>query len=797
MWRWTRSPNRFNNLKVGLFSAVALMILYACAETTSPAKLLSTNGIIVTEFQYPDSVKYPADAVRLANASAARPVSGSGLSATLWSSSSVALAPSSPSASLASLASVPSYTVAAVAYAPEAAPTLGKGPVCDDCLMSNIPMGFEFTFFGKVYDKINIGSNGLVGFGNYMRDGCCSGSVIPANDFNNNIIALGQSDWIPNRTTSIRYETRGSAPNRRFLVQFLDVMESSGSGVLTVQLVLYEQSNDIVIYTKALSTSIKSHVLTQGIENLTGDEAVFIPGRVAAKYALANDAVKFSVTATNKAPVITAPANISVNTAAASCAANVDVGSATATDDAPGVTISGVRSDGLALDAAYPKGVTTITWTATDVENVKSSAPQTVTVSDKQSPTVKAPENKSVRANKGVSFASVDVGVATAADNCPNVTVTGARSDNAPLSAGYPLGVTTITWTAKDEAGNLGSATQTVSVSANQPPVIPVAPPALAVNTDPGVCSASLNPSAPAATDDLPGVVVKGVRNDVKDLNAPYPKGLTVITWTATDAEDASASVTQSVTVSDKEKPSIAAPANRSVGNDPGLATAMVAVGNAEAKDNCPSVSVSAVRSDGLALGSPYPVGSTSISWQVTDASSNSNAAVQTIVVNDITPPTINVPASFWVNAISPRGAPVSYDVSASDNVGVTSLSCVRASGSELPIGVSTVNCAASDAAGNRASASFTVTVRGAGDQLVDLIAYVSGLGLPNGSAQPLLNQLNAALRALNDNNQHVACIKLNDFIDLMGKKSSGVSAAQWSGAVGDAERIRAVLACQ
>src|SRR6266516_2976801 len=426
MWRFTRFTNRLNTLRVGLLGGAALAVLYACAESTAPANLLSTAGIIVREFQYPDSIKYPSDAVRLASASSTRPTSGSGLSASLQGSSSLAL---SSSASLSSSPPVPSYTVAALAYAPEAAPTLGKGPNCDDCLMSNVPLGvngvpFNFTFFGKVYDKINIGSNGIVGFGDYMRDGCCAGSVIPLNDFNNNIIALGQSDWVPNRTTSIRYETRGSAPSRRFLIQFTNVMESSGSGLMTVQLVLYEQSNDIVIYTDTLSTSIKSHVLTQGIENATGDEAEFVAGRVAAKYILKKDAVKFSVTATNKAPVITAPANLSVNTGPAVCAANVNIGTATATDDAPGVTVSGVRSDGLALDAAYPKGVITITWTATDAERVYSSAPQTVTVSDKENPSITAPENKSVRTNKGVSFATVDVGTATAADNCPNVTVT-------------------------------------------------------------------------------------------------------------------------------------------------------------------------------------------------------------------------------------------------------------------------------------------------------------------------------------------------------------------------------------
>ena len=794
MWRFTRFSKRLNTLRVGLFGAAALTILYACSDSTSPKNAaLSTEGIVVTEFQYPDSIKNPPVALPATRVSSDRQIGGSGVSANVLGSGSFA---SSSSASL------PSYTVAAVSYAPEAAPTLGKGPNCDDCLMSNIPMGFNFTFFGKVYDKINIGSNGIVGFGDYMRDGCCSGSVIPLNDYNNNIIALGQTDWVPNRTTSIRYETRGSAPNRRFLIQFLDVMESSGSGVMTVQLVLYEQSNDIVIYTKTLSTSIKSHVLTQGIENLTGSEAEFVAGRVAAKYTLANDGVKFSVTATNKAPVITAPADISVSTGTALCAANVNVGTATATDDAPGVTISGVRSDGLALNAAYPKGVTTIKWTATDVETVTSSTTQTVTVSDKENPSVIAPANKSVRTNKGVSYALVDVGTATAADNCPNVTVTGARSDNAPLVAGYPLGVTTITWTAKDAAGNLATANQTVTVSANQPPVFPSVPPAIAVNTDPGVCYTVLNPSAPVATDDLPGVTVKGVRNDAKDVNGSYPKGLTVITWTATDAEDATASVTQSVTVSDKEKPSIVAPANISVGNDPGLASATVAVGHPDAKDNCLSVSVSGARSDGLSLASPYPIGSTTITWKATDPSLNFSTASQTVVVRDVTPPTISVPASFTVNATTSAGAQVSYSVSATDNVGVTSLSCVPESRSEFPIGLTEVDCTASDAAGNRAAATFNVTVLGAHDQLVNLIAYITSLSLPNGTAQPLLNQLEAALRALGGNS-HISCVKLNDFISLVETKASqgsgrasSVSSAQQAQSVGDARRICLVLGC-
>ena len=64
-------------------------------------------------------------------------------------------------------------------------------------------------------------------------------------------------------------------------------------------------------------------------------------------------------------------------------------------------------------------------------------------------------------------------GTATATDNCDNnPTITATRSDNQPLTATYPKGTTTITWTATDASGNHSSCDQTVTVIDNEPPVI-------------------------------------------------------------------------------------------------------------------------------------------------------------------------------------------------------------------------------------------------------------------------------------------------------------------------------------
>jgi hypothetical protein len=78
----------------------------------------------------------------------------------------------------------------------------------------------------------------------------------------------------------------------------------------------------------------------------------------------------------------------------------------------------------------------------------------------------------SVNEEPGTCAAHVNPGTPTASDNCGSPTVSGSRSDGKPLSDPYPLGTTTITWTATDSSGNQSSCTQTITVIDNVPPTI-------------------------------------------------------------------------------------------------------------------------------------------------------------------------------------------------------------------------------------------------------------------------------------------------------------------------------------
>jgi Ca2+-binding RTX toxin-like protein len=75
-----------------------------------------------------------------------------------------------------------------------------------------------------------------------------------------------------------------------------------------------------------------------------------------------------------------------------------------------------------------------------------------VRVTDTTRPTIVAPANRTISVCTGAN-----IGTATATDRCGGTTIT----NNAP--AKFPLGPTTVTWTARDAAGNTASATQIVT----------------------------------------------------------------------------------------------------------------------------------------------------------------------------------------------------------------------------------------------------------------------------------------------------------------------------------------------
>jgi Tol biopolymer transport system component len=164
----------------------------------------------------------------------------------------------------------------------------------------------------------------------------------------------------------------------------------------------------------------------------------------------------------------------------------------------------------------------------------------------------------------------------------------------------------------------------------------------------------------------------------------------------------------------------------------------------------------------------------------------------------DTTPPALTVPGDRVVDATRPAGATVGYAVSATDDVDpAPTVACTPAAGSVFPIGTTTVACTATDAAGNAATRTFTVRIRGAAEQLVRLVdktlAYVDQPALE----ATLRGRLEAAAAALVARHKAVACTTLALYVAAVRLAPTRLlTAAERAELVADATRIRAVLGC-
>jgi hypothetical protein len=436
----------------------------------------------------------------------------------------------------------------------------------------------------------------------------------------------------------------------------------------------------------------------------------------------ATDAAGNSSTATqtvtvedHENPVLSAPADLTVNTGASASACGTAVGdgalgTATATDNCSAT----VERTGVPAGHFFPVGTTTLTYTATDPSGNSVSKTQTITVVDNTPPTI-ATANITTSTAAGICAASVSLGT-TATDNCGDPTLTGVRSDGAQLASAFPTGTTTIAWTATDAAGNTTTATQTVKVEDHENPVLS-APADLTIHTGASAtaCGTTVTDFAlgtASATDNCSATIERsGV-----PTGSFFPVGTTTITYAATDPSGNTDTKTQAVTVVDNTPPTIEAPATVHLGTGAGatqcaLFISDATLGTPTANDNC---SADVTRS-GVPSGNLFPVGTTTITWTAKDPAGNTATATQTVIVDDTTPPTIATAPITTQTAGSCGALVADLGTTAADQCGPATLSGVRSDGAALaaafPTGTTTITWTATDAAGNTSSATQTVKV--------------------------------------------------------------------------------------
>jgi phage protein U len=188
-----------------------------------------------------------------------------------------------------------------------------------------------------------------------------------------------------------------------------------------------------------------------------------------------------------------------------------------------------------------------------------------------------------------------------------------------------------------------------------------------------------------------------------------FPITTTQVTCSATDRAGNTGSNSFTVTVQDITRPVVSVPSDITVEANV-LHGATVSFTSTATDTVDSSVAVTC----NPASGSTFPIGITQVTCSATDHAGNTGSNSFSVTVQDRTPPALSLPSQpITAEATGASGATVSYTASATDLVdGNVAIQCAPASGSTFAIAATTVTCSATDAHGNPASGTFSITVQ-------------------------------------------------------------------------------------
>lgn len=352
-------------------------------------------------------------------------------------------------------------------------------------------------------------------------------------------------------------------------------------------------------------------------------------------------------------------------------------------------------------DGTHTFSVHAVTPPPKPVDGPAATATWTV---DTTKPVLSLPADLSVTATAGAASMTVTY-TATASDDGKPLTPTCAPASG----SSFPLGITTVTCTATDAAGNAASGTFVVTVVGGSPPSVTITGgPSGTVTSRAATLTFTASGGSTQCRLDGGGFAACGSPasfSGLDDGSHTFTVRVTGPTGTA------SASRSWSI---DATPPALTLPSSPIVveadGPNGGVATYSVS-----ASDNGAAVVPSAIDCS-PGSGARFPLGDTTVTCRVSDARGNTASGSFHVVVRDTTPPAINAP-DVTLTATSTRGirrsdpalAGYLHAVTATDLVSQPTLT--NDAPALLPVGRTTIVFTAKDAAGNTATKRATVTV--------------------------------------------------------------------------------------
>ncbi|MDN3492085.1 T9SS type B sorting domain-containing protein [Winogradskyella bathintestinalis] len=345
------------------------------------------------------------------------------------------------------------------------------------------------------------------------------------------------------------------------------------------------------------------------------------------------------------APTFTVPADITI-------ACDVDATDLTLTGDVTDESdncssnLNAIFTDSVADGTCPNNSVITRTWSLTDQCDNSTTFVQTITVQDISAPIID---------DSGVSNIDIQCGItldgtlenwlannagATASDNCGTITWTNDFGANTNLNCSD--GAIVVTFTATDSCGNADTFTATYSIIDTNAPVLTV-PNDITVECD--ETTDTTNTGMATAVDDCAAVSVSFTDSEVEACG--NTKTITR-NWSATDACGNSVSEDQIITVKDTKNPTFTVPADITIECDVDVTNLALTGDVTDEADNC-ATDLDATFTDSIADGICSGSSIITRTWSLTDDCDNTTTNVQTIIIQDTTPPTFSVPADITI----------------------------------------------------------------------------------------------------------------------------------------------------
>lgn len=524
--------------------------------------------------------------------------------------------------------------------------------------------------------------------------------VVEATSLDQNEIYLGEAVVIDNGeiisitndapqffglgNTTVTWSTADSSGNMANRQQLVSVIDTTSPEITPLEDIIFEATS---IYDNLIPLEEPNVIDVQNVTISTNAPLVFPYGESIITWS-AEDLSGNSASTTQKitvvdttSPTLIVPDDITIE--AASIDSNeISLGNVTAED------ITGISQITNNAPEAFPFGTTIVTWNATDNVGKSVSGEQTVTVIDTTAPQIKAPDDISLEATN-TEENIVDIGLPWIFD----IISVESFANDAPET--FPIGMTTVTWTASDTSGNIASDTQIISISDTTPPVITAPSDIVVEATDVSGMQIAIGD---ATVSDLIGI-------DSTTNNAPelFYLGNTTITWTTVDTHGNNASANQIISVIDTTAPNIVPPTDVTIEAQDAESN-VVAIGVADAQDIVGVISIENDAPDSFSLGDHL------ITWTAADAAGNFATTTQKVSVIDTTTPTVTAPESVESEATSKLNNIVELgNATASDFIGIDSIT--NNAPEVFPLGETIVTWTATDLGGLTSTDTQVISV--------------------------------------------------------------------------------------